>query len=127
MAQSFHDERTQVIAEIFDQIAQNGAWVPGLWRIEVLNTLNVGIRRGRINKDDRTKILEHLNSLPIRFDWETHRHCWSTTLHLADRHNLTVYDATYLELALRRQLPLATLDKELRSAAKQEGVQLLGI
>lgn len=53
-------------------------------------------------------------------------HLWTTTVALADRHRLTIYDATYLELAIRRGLPLATLDQELRVAAEREGVPLLG-
>jgi predicted nucleic acid-binding protein len=67
-----------------------------------------------------------LESLPISIDWETRNHTWGKTLELADRHRLTVYDATYLELALRLSLPLATLDDELRNAAQLEGVPLLG-
>jgi predicted nucleic acid-binding protein len=52
---------------------------------------------------------------------------WGATLRLAERHRLTLYDAVYLELALRRALPLATLETELRAAAKAEGVKLLGV
>jgi predicted nucleic acid-binding protein len=64
--------------------------------------------------------------LPIYCDQETNDHVWDRTLELADRHNLTVYDATYLELAMRLSLPLATLDEDLRKAAQREGVPLLG-
>ena len=80
----------------------------------------------RISKDNRQGILADLNSLPISIDWETRKHSWGRTLELADRHNLTVYDATYLELALRLSLPLATLDDDLRLAALRENVPLLG-
>jgi len=127
MAQAFLDERTLAISLVFNQIARHGAWVPELWRIEVLNALNVGIRRGRIDAQDRRKVLDHLSSLPILFDGDTHRHCWTRTLQLADRHRLTVYDATYLEMAIRLALPLATLDRELRLAAQAEGIALLGL
>jgi len=127
MAQVFHDERTPAISKVFGQVAENSAWVPELWRIEVANTLNVGIRRGRIQVSDRRRIFANLESLPIYFDTDSYRNCWTQTLRLADRHELTVYDATYLELALRRSLPLATLDQALRRAAQLEGVSLLGI
>jgi predicted nucleic acid-binding protein len=67
-----------------------------------------------------------LKLLPIHCDQETHDHVLDRTLELADLHRLTVNDATYLELALRLSLPLATLDDGLRQAAQQEGLQLLG-
>jgi predicted nucleic acid-binding protein len=126
LARAFPEERTDAILDLFLLIANLGAVVPELWRIEVANTLNVGIRRGRINKTHRQGILADLESLPIFVDGETRMHTWGKTLELADQHNLTVYDATYLELALRLALPLATLDDDLRQAAQQEGVPLLG-
>ncbi len=126
LARAFPEERTAAILNLFQWIADHGAVVPELWRIEVANTLNVGIRRGWISKANRQGILADLESLPISIDWETRKHTWSRTLELADLHRLTVYDATYLELALRLSLPLATLDDDLRLAAQQEGVPLLG-
>ena len=127
MAQVFQDETTLIISEVFDRVANSEAWVPELWRFEVFNTLNVSIRRGRIGLNDRGRILIHLDSLPIRFDTETYRFCWTKTAELADLHKLTIYDAAYLELALRLTLPLATLDRDLRKAAQAEGVALLGM
>jgi predicted nucleic acid-binding protein len=126
LARVFPEERTDAILNLFVLVADFGAVVPELWRIEVANTLNVGIRRGKISKANRQGILADLESLPISVDPETDRHVWGRTLELADRHRLTVYDAIYLELALRLSLPLATLDEALRKAAQQEGVPLLG-
>ena len=126
LAWAFPEERTDAILQLFKQIADYGAVVPELWRIEVANVLNQGIRRGRIKTADRKRILANLESLSIGFDWETPKHVWGRTLELTDLHQLTVYDATYLELALRLALPLATLDDDLRNAARQEGVRLLG-
>jgi predicted nucleic acid-binding protein len=126
LAQAFAEERTAAILDLFQMVANHGAVVPELWRIEVANTLNVGIRRGRISKVNRQGILDDLENLPIFLDGETRKHTWGRTLELADRNRLTVYDATYLELALRLALPLATLDDELREAAQREGVPLLG-
>ena len=65
--------------------------------------------------------------LPISLDVETERQAWGATLRLAASHRLSLYDAAYLELALRRAMPLATLDIELRTAAAAEGVELLGV
>jgi predicted nucleic acid-binding protein len=126
LAWTFPEERTDAILDLFQLIAQLGAVVPELWRIEVANTLNVGILRGRISKTNRDGILADLESLPISIDGETRNHTWKKTLELSDSHRLTVYDATYLELALRLSLPLATLDEDLRTASQLEGVPLLG-
>ena len=82
--------------------------------------------RERITPLRRRESLDDLKLLPIYCDQETNDHVWEQTLELSDCHNLTVYDATYLELALRLSLPLATLDDDLRLAAQQEGVPLLG-
>lgn len=126
LAWAFLDERTDAILELFHRIANDGAIIPELWRIEVANSLSVGIRRGRITSENRRGILADLEDLPISIDTESTHHIWHSTLFLADKHRLTVYDATYLELAMRLSLPLATLDEDLRQAAQQEGLQLLG-
>jgi predicted nucleic acid-binding protein len=126
LAWVFPEERTDAILNVFKLVANEGAVIPELWRLEVANTLNVGIRRGRISQTNRSGILADLENLPISVDGETQKHTWGQTLDLADRHGLTVYDATYLELALRLALPLATLDEDLRNAAQHEGLALLG-
>jgi len=120
------EELTEAITAVFDLIEDDCAWVPSLWRIEVANSLTVNLRRGRITPLRRRESLDDLQLLLILCDPETNDHVWDRTLALADRHRLTVYDATYLELAQRLALPLATLDDELRQAAQQEGVPLLG-
>jgi predicted nucleic acid-binding protein len=76
--------------------------------------------------DFRDGALSTITMLPIKVDAEADRKAWSDTLHLAERHGLTVYDASYLEIASRRKIPLATLDRQLRAAATSEGIQLLG-
>jgi predicted nucleic acid-binding protein len=126
MARAFPDEQTDIILEVFEFIAQFGAVVPQLWRIENANSLKVGIRRRRITMEDRSGILADLDDLPILADDETRDRAWVETLALADKHRLTLYDATYLELALRLSLSLATLDDDLRNAAQREAVTLLG-
>jgi predicted nucleic acid-binding protein len=95
--------------------------------MEVANSLAWGVRRGRLTLAKRDLALADLNRLPIFEDDETGQHVWGKTMLLADAYKLTVYDATYLELALRLSLPLATLDQDLRKAAEQEGVLLLGM
>lgn len=120
-------ETTRAVDEVFEKLTHSGAWVPGLWRLDVANVLQIGIRRRRYGADFRDSALSDLSTLPIDLDPETDRHAWGATLRLAERHGLTLYDAAYLELALRRGLPLATLDKDLRAAAESERVQLLGM
>jgi predicted nucleic acid-binding protein len=120
-------ESTVATELVLDQVSGAGAWVPEIWRIEVANALQQGLRRGRIDLDDRDAGLADLSRLAIQIDPETNLHAWTATVALSTRHRLTVYDACYLELALRRGLPLATLDTELRTAAKTEGVALLGL
>lgn len=120
------DETTDPIRAVWDRIADTGAIVPALWRLEVANSLTTGVRRKRIDKQFRQAALADLAVLDITVDRETDAQAWADTLDLADRYRLTLYDAAYLGLALRRQLPLATLEAELTAAAKSAGVPTLG-
>lgn len=102
------------------------AWVPSLWRLEVANSLQMAVRRRRIDAAFRDASLADLALLNIGTDPDTDAFAWSTTLQLAAAHGLSVYDAAYLELAQRMALPLASLDDELRTAGRALGVALLG-
>lgn len=126
LAWVYADEITEPIRHVFNLVSENGAWVPGLWKLEVANILETGVRRGRHDAAFRDSTLADLALLPISVDAETDRQAWGATLRLSERHRLTLYDAAYLELALRRGLPLASLDAELRGAAQDQGVALLG-
>lgn len=123
VASLFEDERTPAIVAAIASIAEAGAVVPALWRLEVANGLRMAIRRRRIDIAFRNASLARLSDLPIEIDAETNTHAWQATLHLADRYELTPYDAAYLELAQRRRLPLATLDGRLARAAADAGVE----
>jgi len=85
------------------------------------------VRSRRVDPQFLMTAISDLSTFWIETDPETENRAWGATLRLAERHRLTVYDAAYLETAMRRGLPLATLDKELRSAAEQEGVTLVGM
>jgi predicted nucleic acid-binding protein len=126
LAWYFEDEKTAASIAVLNRVADAGAVVPALWRLEVLNGLQVAVRRGRIDIAYRDASLADLQSLAIAIDPDTNRLAWSATLRLCERFGLTPYDAAYLELALRRQLPLATLDGELSRAAQAENVPLVG-
>ncbi len=105
-----------------DQVAEEGAIVPSLWSLEIGNVLLIAERKKRITLEQRQKSIHILMELPIVVDTMTSSHAWLETMELAERYNLTLYDASYLELSLRRSLPLATFDKSLRKAAESSGV-----
>jgi predicted nucleic acid-binding protein len=96
--------------------------VPALWPLEVANALLVGEHRKRITEAKVAQFLALLQILPITVDDETALRAWQDTLHLARLHDLTVYDAAYLELTVRLGLPLASLDDKLKAAAAAAGV-----
>jgi predicted nucleic acid-binding protein len=120
----YHHERDDYVDGILSRLAQETAWVPGIWRLEVANALQVGIRRGRIAISLRDAAFVDLGRLNILVDSGTAAFAWTDTLKLADAHRLTTYDASYLELARRRKLPLATLDRDLNRAAAALGLAL---
>jgi predicted nucleic acid-binding protein len=126
LAWVYADEATDAVLRLFDNVRIHGAWVPGLWRWEIANVLQLNVKRGRHAEDFRDGALANLALLPVKVDAEADRQAWSATLHLAQRHGLTVYDAAYLEIASRRKIALATLDRQLRAAAANDGIQLLG-
>lgn len=126
LAWIYGDETTAAIRQVFNQVADDGTVVPDLWRLEVGNSLTIALRRGRIDAEFRHAALADLALLDITVDQHTGARAWGETLTLADRYRLTLYDATYLELAHRHGLPLATLDSALRTAASALGVRLLG-
>ena len=99
---------------------------PALWPLEALNRLLVSDRRGRLDAARRQRLAGFLHALPIAVDSETAIQAWTTTVGLAERFALSAYDAAYLELAQRRRLPLATLDRDLRAVATALGLTVLG-
>ncbi|HET9406459.1 MAG TPA: type II toxin-antitoxin system VapC family toxin [Candidatus Sulfotelmatobacter sp.] len=127
LAWIYFDETTEPVRKVYERLIQGSAWVPALWRLEVANVLETGVRRKRHHAAFRDSTLADLSLLPIQLDPETDTHAWSETLKLAVKHQLTLYDGAYLELALRRGLPLASLDQDLRAAAKAENLALLGM
>ena len=126
LAWVYSEETTDGVMRVFELLSQGGAWVPGLWRLEVANVLEIGVRRRHHDAAFRDATLADLGQLPIQVDPETDRQAWGASREIAEKHQLTLYDAAYLELALRRNLPLASLDEELRRAAEREKVRVIG-
>ena len=125
LAVALQEGNRHLAAPIMALIVEDSAAVPGIWHLEVGNILLLAERRGTISAANRTAALQDLLRLPVDVDHDTATRAWRDTLTLAERYRLTLYDATYLELSLRRGLPLATFDAALRRAASAAGATLL--
>jgi predicted nucleic acid-binding protein len=122
MAWYFKDEADAYAKSVRRALSKTGAVVPALWPLGVANVLVLAERRKRITEAEAGKWLNYLRLLPIRIDKETAARAWSEVLQVARSHELSAYDAAYLELALRLGLPLASLDDRLTAAAEAVGV-----
>jgi len=119
----FPDERHPHADAAFRRIADEFAIAPALLWFELRNVLLMGERRGRLSEAQTARFLNHVGELPIELDRDPNE---ALVLGLARAHGLSVYDAVYLELAQRKTLPLATLDKALIDAARSERIALVG-
>ena len=118
----FEDETDAYAERVLDYLDEASAIVPAIWPLEVANALLVAERRNRIAPRDSDRVAEFIVTLRIHVDDETHAHALGATMALAREYALTACDATYLELAMRLDLPLATADKALAEAARAGGV-----
>ena len=126
IAWCFADEATPALDALLDLVQADGAIVPPLWTLEVTNVLTQAARRGRLAPEAVRTRLGLLDMLPITQDDGGAGRVWrDNLLVLARGTNLTTYDATYLELAIRRGFSLATSDTALRVAATGRGVAVL--
>ena len=117
-------QATAETAAMLDAIADGASLeVPALWPLEVANALLVLVRRRKLDEDERQAGLGWLQGLPLRIDHDGATLAFSRLSDLAVTYQLSIHDAAYLELALRRQLPLACSDGALREAAKRAGVR----
>jgi len=125
MAWCFQDESDAYAERALEIAEDRGVVVPSLWPIEVMNTLVVGERRNRGTREESQEFISLLNDLDIQIDngrsWPGHEHLLS----LAREAGASVYDATYLDVSLRHNLPLATNDNRLKKAAQKVKVKLL--
>jgi len=122
----FAEEATPWTEGLLDRL-QGGeeARVPAHWPIEVMNGLIMAVRRKRIDLERVARFAGDLAALPVRIERPHEPATWNAVVQLAAKHNLTIYDAAYLELAQRIGLPLATLDDDLRKAARAKGASLV--
>jgi predicted nucleic acid-binding protein len=117
------DEATDTTQMVLGLLGESEAIAPALWWFEIRNALLMNERRARLDPSQIAAILAHLARLPIALDREP---AGDAVLALARAHRLTFYDAAYLELALRRDAPLATLDQRLGAAARAATARVLG-
>lgn len=121
----FQDEATPDTDALLDRLRDEGAVVPTVWALELGNVLVQGERRGRLSAAELVARLDLIAELPIMVDDATTERALRETVALARAEQLTTYDAAYLELAMRRGLPLATRDGDLQRAAARNGVAVL--
>lgn len=124
MTWCFLDEATRYTRDVRDSLIDATVVVPSLWPLEIANVLWGSECKKRITRLQSSRFLDMLESCPIVIDDATSRLARTSILELARTNKITVYDAAYLELAIREQLPLATLDKLLLQAATTEHVTL---
>jgi len=112
--------------KVLDAMKKASAIVPVTWGLEVANVITRAEARGLVTVARGGAFLEMLEGVDIEVDTATSHHALTDTLQLARRYKLSAYDASYLELAMRLGIPLATLDADLQKAAKKAGVKIFG-
>ncbi len=125
MTWCFSDETNKYSDAVLDSLETSTAFVPSIWPLEVGNVLLVAERRKRLSEADSTRFIALLTELPIAIEQEEPQRMMTDIPALARKHNISTYDASYLDLAMRKGLPVATLDKGLRKAARRSRVPLL--
>jgi predicted nucleic acid-binding protein len=125
MAWFFEDEDAPYADRVLELLNGDTAVVPAIWPLEIANAIMTAERRRRLLPTDVLRLVELANGLPITVESMPLRRALGSVLNVGRTHRLTSYDAAYLELAMRRGLPLATLDERLATAARQAGAVLV--
>ena len=125
MTWCFKDETSQYADAILDSLEIVTGFVPSIWPLEVGNVLLVAERNRRLSEADSTRFISLLTELPIIVEQEPPERMIKEIFALARKHRLSSYDASYLDLAMRKGLPIATLDKNLIAAAKRSKVPIV--
>ena len=125
MSWCFEDEGNGYGAAVLEMLDGDEALAPAVWPLEVANALRAGERRRRLRPADVGRFAELLRALPISVEGTSLERAVGPVLEIAREHELSSYDASYVELAIREGLPLATLDGDLRAAADRIGVPLV--
>jgi len=118
MSWCFQDEMSEYADAVLDRLADAQALVPGIWPLEVTNVLLMAQKKKRLSRAGSARFLELLRSLPIVVEQELPARVFAEIFALAEDTGFSTYDASYLDLSMREGLPLASLDRSLRKAAK---------
>ena len=122
LAWGLPDEQSEYSDAVFDQVQDSTIWVTAIWSLEIANSVLMGERKRRFGEAETLRFFEMIESLNVAVDPLNLTETLERIVPLAREHQLTAYDASYLELALRKRLPLATLDQRLAKAATRAGV-----
>ncbi|MBW1910892.1 MAG: type II toxin-antitoxin system VapC family toxin [Deltaproteobacteria bacterium] len=125
MSWCFKDETNKYADTVLDRLTESAAVVPSIWPLEVVNVLLVAERQKRLSESDSIRFITLLSQLPIIVEYERPEKMMRELLALARAYNLSSYDASYLDLAMRKGFPIATLDNKLIEAARRIDVQIL--
>jgi len=125
LAWYFKDEATKGTEALREKLQSEDLHVPSHWPLEITNALLAAQRRGRVTASELRALLADLRALPTEVDPHTSHMTWGAIMDFAESHQLATYDAAYLELAVRKSVPLATLNKPLAAAAVASGVKVL--
>lgn len=124
MSWCFQDETNLYADAVLDRLSENRAIVPSIWPLEVVNMLLVAERCKRLKQADSVRFITLLSQLPIVVEHEWPEKMMKDLLALGRANNLSSYDASYLDLAMRKDCALATLDKKLMKAARDIDVKI---
>lgn len=124
MAWCFEDEKNDFSDKLLKSLNSSKAIVPAVWSLEVQNVLYVAERKKRISREQSTIFINFLNELPIEIDLTLSDFINKKILEISRKYSISAYDAAYLELALRKDIPFASLDKMLNDASKKAGVSI---
>ena len=125
MTWCFKDEASPYADCVLNRLEDSVGFVPSIWPLEVCNVLLMAERKKRIGEADSTRFIALLSELPIIVEQEPPERMIKEIFALARKHKLSSYDASYLDLAMRKGFPIATLDRNLIAAAKRSRVPIL--
>lgn len=125
MSWCFKDETNTYADNVLDRLTEATAFAPSIWPLEVVNVLLVAERKKRLSESDSIRFITLLSQLPIIVEDERPKMMMKELLALARRNNLSGYDASYLDLAMRKGFPIATSDNKLIEAARRTDVSIL--
>lgn len=123
LAWCFPDEANSYADSVLLALENEPVIVPAIWAVEVTNALLVGERRKRIRQPEVRRFIDLVKNLRVIEDGQAYANTLSNILPLGREHNLSAYDAAYLDVAVRRELPLATLDSALQRACTAAGIK----